>query len=254
MQRRAKTAQPRVIFMEKPTKRLEIVIPTYNEKDNLANTVSGLLGICDRLDVDLSVIVVDDGSTDGTKDVCKRLATNHACVRCLHHNHNEGYGSAIIDGFAAATGDYVGILDADGQFDPNDIVRLCEFIAFHDAAVGVRRKRADSLPRRAMGRLWTLVGITLFDTGIDDLNCGMKVFRRSLLAPLCLQCAGPGINLEVFATLARLKPKPTIKQVPVNHLPRRYGTQTGGSLRSIVRGVLELGGLTWRLSHHRHHD
>ena len=130
------------------------------------------------------------------------------------------------------------IIDADGQFDAQDLVKLLRYTDSFDVVVGYRQRRADPLARRILGQMWTLIGRWLFNILIRDLNCGLKIFKRSLIEALELRCQGPGINLEIMAQL--VSSEIPIKEVPCLHFPRTKGTQSGGSLRVIQRALPEL--------------
>ncbi|MGW8322492.1 MAG: glycosyltransferase family 2 protein [Thermodesulfobacteriota bacterium] len=223
---------------------LTLVLPAHNEAGNIERVVASFLDIRDQIDLALTILIVDDGSTDGTGPICRNLAENDPAIRCVHHSRNVGYGGALISGFRASEGDYVALSDADGQFHPADLIRLLEHIESYDAVVGYRQERADPPARRFMGRAWSLLGRWFFKIPIRDLNCGLKIFKRSSVADLPLQCVGPGINLELMTHIVTAGIP--IKEVPCAHFPRVAGDQSGGTLRVMVRALPELAHV-WRL-------
>ena len=225
---------------------LTLVLPAHNEAGNIERVVASFLDIRDRIDFTLTILIVDDGSTDATGTVCRNLAENNPAVRCVQHSRNIGYGGALISGFRASEGDYVAIADADGQFHPSDFIRLLEHVESHDVVVGYRQDRADPPGRRLMGRAWSLIGRWLFQIPIRDLNCGLKIFKRSIVTDLPLRCVGPGINLEVMTCIVMAGIP--IKEVPCSHFPRMAGDQSGGTLRVMSRALPELVHV-WRLKH-----
>jgi len=101
------------------------------------------------------------------------------------------------------------------------------------------------LGRRLLGRVWSMIGRWCFQVPIRDLNCGLKVFKRSIIEGLTLRCLGPGINLEIMTQIVMAGIP--IKEVPCSHFPRTAGRQSGGSLRVITRALPELAHV-WRLS------
>ena len=213
-------------------------MPVHNEAGNIDKLAVSLLAIAVEIGCDLVLIIVNDGSTDASADICKNLAQDNPSIRCINHNRNIGYGGAILSGFRASEGDYVAIIDADGQFDAQDLVKLLRYTDSFDVVVGYRQRRADPLARRILGQMWTLIGRWMFHIPIRDLNCGLKIFKRSLIERLELRCQGPGINLEIMAQL--VASEISIKEVPCLHFPRTIGTQSGGSLRVIQRALPEL--------------
>jgi len=225
---------------------LTLVLPAHNEAGNIERVVASFLDIRDRIDFALTILIVDDGSSDATGPICRNLAENNPSIHCVQHSRNIGYGGALISGFRAAEGDYVAIADADGQFHPADFVRLLEYVESYDVVVGYRQDRADPPGRRLMGRAWSLTGSWFFNIPIRDLNCGLKVFKRSIIADLPLQCVGPGINLEIMTHIVMAGIP--IKEVPCSHFPRVEGNQSGGTLRVMSRALPELAHV-WRLKH-----
>lgn len=223
---------------------LTLVLPAHNEAGNIERVVASFLDIRDRIDFALTILIVDDGSSDATGPICRNLAENNPSIRCVQHSRNIGYGGALISGFRAAEGDYVALADADGQFHPTDFIRLLEYVESYDVVVGYRQDRADPPGRRLMGRAWSLTGRWFFNIPIRDLNCGLKVFKRSIIADLPLQCVGPGINLEIMTRVVMADVP--IKEVPCSHFPRVEGNQSGGTLRVMSRALPELAHV-WRL-------
>lgn len=223
---------------------LTLVLPAHNEAGNIERVVASFLAIQDRIDFALTILIVNDGSTDATGSICRNLAEQNPSVRCVQHSSNIGYGGALISGFRASEGDYIALADADGQFRPADFIRLLEHVDSFDVVVGFRQDRADPPGRRLMGRIWSLVGRWFYHIPIRDLNCGLKIFKRPIVADLPLRCVGPGINLELMTHIVMAGIP--IKEVPCSHYPRVAGDQSGGTLRVIRRALPELVHV-WRL-------
>ena len=226
------------------SKALTVVLPANNEAGNIERVVASFLDIRDQMDFAMKILIVDDGSSDGTGPICQELAEDNPSIRWVQHGRNIGYGGALISGFRASEGDYVAVVDADGQFCPTDFIRLLECLESYDVVVGCRRDRADPCGRRVLGRVWSLLGRWLFKIPIRDLNCGLKVFKRSIVADLPLRCVGPGINLELMTHISMAGIP--IKEVPCSHFPRVSGEQSGGTPRVISRALPELLHV-WRL-------
>ncbi len=225
-------------------KKLTLVLPAHNEAGNIERVVASFLDIRDQMNFALTILIVDDGSSDATGPICRDLSENNPSIRCVHHSRNLGYGGALISGFRASEGDYVAIADADGQFHAADFIRLLEYAESHDVVVGYREQRADPLGRRFMGQVWSLMGRWFFKIPTRDLNCGLKIFKRSIVADLPLRCFGPGISLEIMTHIVMAGIP--IREVPCSHLPRETGNQSGGTLRVISRALPEIV-YVWRL-------
>lgn len=218
-----------------PVRHLSIIVPAYNEHENVRAAVYGLLGALDAQGVPGEVVVVDDGSTDATASVIEGI--EDARVRIVRHGHNKGYGAALASGFAVATGDHVFFTDADLQFDPTELARLTALLGTHDMVIGYRAPRRDPLVRRVYGRMWTLLVNQILDVGVRDVNCAFKVFPASVVRTP-LRSSGAGINGELLVRARSMGLR--IAEVPVTHRPRAAGQASGARPRVVVRAVQEL--------------
>lgn len=221
------------------------MLPTFNEEANLERTVRALVPVLSGVAADYEILVVDDGSTDRTAEVARRLGEEVPSLRLLRHARNRGYGAALRTGFAAARHQWILLLDADGQFLPEELPRLVEAAAGADLVLGYRRSRADPAPRRLFAAVWRVLVWALLGVVVRDTNCGFKLMRRSLVQALDLQAHGAVISAELLAQARRLGA--VMVEVAVTHLPRRWGQQTGGSLRVLLRACIELVRLWCRL-------
>lgn len=211
-----------------PARRLSVVIPVYDE-------VATLPTLLERaLDVDLSplgltreLIVVDDGSTDGSRALLEEFARNRTAgdLLVLAHERNRGKGAALRTGFAAATGDLVLVQDADLEYDPRDWERLLRRqregdldVVYGSRLLEPSNRRHASLPAYLGGRCLTLLTNALFRTHLTDEPTGYKLFRRSLLMDLDLECERFEFCPEVTARIARRKIP--IAEVPIRYQPR----------------------------------
>ncbi|MFH0851889.1 MAG: glycosyltransferase family 2 protein, partial [Candidatus Peregrinibacteria bacterium] len=128
--------------------RLSVVLPCYNEEHNIAGTIQDLRSWGGREGIELEIVAVDDGSMDGTWGILQRLAGSTPAIRLVRHEHNLGYGSAVRAGCDAATMDFVGFMDSDGQFHAEDWSRLLPFLVEYQFVTGRRLHRADSFIRK----------------------------------------------------------------------------------------------------------
>ena len=220
---------------------LSVVVPAFNEAQNIQNTVRGLLEILPELVGEFEVIVVDDGSRDSTRRLAEESARQDARVRTLHHPHNRGYGAALKSGILASRMEYIFFTDADGQFDLEDLGGLLRHAGGHDIIAGYREQRSDPWPRRVNGVAWGLLVDGLFDLGVKDVDCAFKVFHRRVFDRIPIHSVGAFVNTEI---LVRARAEGfSIDQVPVRHFPRRYGRQSGADLQVVAKAFSEL----WRL-------
>jgi len=224
---------------------ISVFVLAHNEDGNIERVVEGFRAELPQLADDYEIIVVDDGSSDQTGATAERMAAADHHIRVVHHAVNRGYGAAVISGINAASKPYVLLSDGDGQFDPADVARLAAKVVDYDVVAGRRLHRADPLPRRLNGKAWSVLMRLLFGLRLTDVDCGFKLFRREVLNNLELEARGAMITTELMAKLAGRGLR--ITEVTVHHLPRLAGTQSGNSLRVIIRAFRELFGLYWKL-------
>jgi glycosyltransferase involved in cell wall biosynthesis len=199
--------------------RLSVLVPVYNER----STVTAILGKVLAVDLPKEVIVVDDGSTDGTAAVLTEFGRGHPEVRVLRHPQNRGKGAAIRTALAHAAGDVVVIQDADLEYDPADFPRLLEPIRRGEADVvyGSRvrgRNRMSYLRYYLGGRLVSLAASLLYGYWLTDEPTCYKMFRRDLLAGVELEADGFDFCPEVTAKL--LRQGVCYREVPIGYSPR----------------------------------
>jgi hypothetical protein len=222
-----------------------IVMPAYREEQNLAATVADFLRVPESIGVPHCVVVVNDGSPDGTGEVAERLAAeNPGRVLVVHHAVNRGYGAAVSTGIATAL-EQVGhrwlfLTDSDGQFKA---AQLPSFLAeAHreraDAVVGYRPRRADPWFRRVNAFLWTAASRLLLRVGVRDVDCSYKLIDRRSLDGIILKGEAATVSPELVAKL-RLQDTRIIER-PVDHFPRQHGEQTGAKLSVIIRSLAGL--------------
>jgi len=217
---------------------ISAVMPAFNEEANLEQSVGRMAAALAAQARAFEVIVVDDGSRDGTAAVLERLKPIHPNLRVVRHPVNRGYGAALRSGFAAARYPWIFLEDADNQFDPADVAILLARAADADIVAGYREQRRDPLLRRLNAwAFFTLVTI-LFGRLTRDVNCAFKLMRRDLLERMALHSEGALINTEVFVLARQLHAR--VVEVPIQHYPRTSGRQTGANLRVVLRAFSEL--------------
>lgn len=193
-----------------------------------------LKGICD----DHEILLIDDGSTDGTSELADELAREYPAVRAIHHGKNRGYGAALQSGFRGATKEYVFYTDGDGQFDLEELPGLLEFMSRFDIVSAYRMNRQEGLVRKFNAFCWTkLVGF-LFHLKLKDIDCAFKLYKRKIFDEIEMVSTGALIDTEI---LARARQKGyTITQVGVHHYPRMAGKATGANINVILKAFREL--------------
>ena len=218
-------------------KDVSIVLPAYNEADNIETTVSAWTAVVKNLEISAEIIVVNDGSSDATAQVLESMRTGNPLLKVCTHSVNKGYGSALVSGFVAAQSTWTFFTDSDGQFNPEDFVRLWKRRAEADLILGYREHRSDPPFRKLNAWLWGQYVRRVFCVDVRDLNCAFKLFPTQVLQSFSLQSQGAFINAELLS-LFRQQQCDWI-EVPVRHFPRVNGAQTGANPRVVLSAFRE---------------
>ena len=230
---------------EKTIKSLSIVIPVYNE----AATLEHIVDVVREVDVGLEkeIVLVDDCSTDGTREVLARLAEEDPSLRVAYHEVNRGKGAALHTGFAAATGDYVLIQDADLEYDPHEYPRLLApllsgraDVVFGSRFLGGGAHRVVFYWHYIGNKFLTWLSNMTTNLNLTDMEVCYKVFNRSLLQSIPLVEKRFGFEAEITAKVARRKLR--VYEVPIAYYGRDYaeGKKIGwkdgvSAIRCILR-------------------
>jgi len=221
-----------------------VVVPVFDEEDGIEGVVARLAGL--GLGVPVELLVVDDGSRDGTAAALERIAPRHPNLRVIRHDQNRGYGAALKTGFAAARNEVVVITDADGTYPEN---RIAELLARIDAgaemAVGARTGPDVEVPllRRPAKAFLRALASYLSETKIPDLNSGLRAIRRDLVKSY-RPILSNGFSFTTTITLAALTNGHRVDWVSINYKKRegiskiRPIRDTLGFLSLIIRTVL----------------
>ena len=216
---------------------LSVVFPVYNEAGNVESLVDEIVRACDPLGLDYEIVVVDDGSRDGTPDVLSRLKARVSRLRVIFFRRNFGQTAALQAAISHARGDVVVTMDGDGENVPADIPKLLEALAPGvDMVCGWRQGRwhgaflTRRLPSEAANRL---IGYAT-SVRLHDYGCQLKAFRRDLVSSFKLYG-----EMHRFVPVLAHDVGATIVEVPVGYRPRVYGTSNYGLSRA-VRVILDL--------------
>lgn len=209
-------------------KKLSVIIPCYNEESTLG-TILDQVASADILGLDLEMVVVDDASTDGSLDKARELAQDDSRVKVLTHTANRGKGAALRSGFAAATGDVVLVQDADLEYHPREYPKLLQPIlddradvVFGSRFMGGECKRVLYFWHALGNRFLTGLSNAFTNLTLTDMETCYKVFRKEILERIVLLEDRFGIEPEITAKIARLKPRPAIYEVGISYFGRTY--------------------------------
>jgi glycosyltransferase involved in cell wall biosynthesis len=213
--------------------------PCYNDEATIGSVVESAAGTLDRLGADGEIIVVNDGSSDGSERVLKKLTETEPRLRVVTHEHNRGYGGALLSGFGSATKQWVFYTDGDGQFDPTELELLVARAADDiDVVQGYKLNRADNFARRVIGRVYHWFVSFAFHLRVRDTDCDFRLIRRSKLEAVQLEKTTGIICVELVRKLQ--DSGATFTEVGVHHYPRTHGRSQFFKLTSVLRTVWDL--------------
>jgi glycosyltransferase involved in cell wall biosynthesis len=205
--------------------KLSVIVPVYNERQTLEELVRRVRAV--DYGCALEVVLVDDCSRDGSRELCEKLAATWPDVTCVLQPENRGKGAAVRAGFAAATGDILIVQDADLEYDPTEIPRLVTLIERDVADVVFGSRFLASGPHRVLyywhsvgNKLLTLLSNMLTNLNLSDMEVGYKAFRREVIAGIEICEERFGFEPEITAKVARGRWR--IYEVPISYYGRTY--------------------------------
>ena len=226
---------------------LSLVIPCYNEEATLAGIVEEVLKLRSP-ELALELVVVDDCSKDSSRAVAETLAERHSEIRLCFHEKNRGKGAALRTGFLAATGDYVGIQDADMEYDPRDYLKMLRPLdeGRADVVFGSRYLRSEDRMvlkwwHSTMNRFLTLLSNVFSDLDVTDMETCYKLFRREVIQGIAPRLKEDrfGFEPEVVAHAARLARQGElhVAEVAIGYRPRTFSEGKKIGWRDGVRAL-----------------
>jgi glycosyltransferase involved in cell wall biosynthesis len=222
---------------------LSLFLPCYNEEKNLEPTFNKTLPILRQVARKWEVIIVNDGSRDNTGEIALKIQNLYPKeVKIVTHNPNRGYGAAFKSGFYTAKYEWISFIDADGQFDFNDIYLLSDKQkeTKADIVIGYYLGRKVPFFRIWGSKVWQLFVFLLFGLKVTDIDCGFKLVKKKVIdtIPKLEAERGPFISSEFLIKAKKKKFK--IVEVGVHHYSRLSGEATGAKLNVILSGLKDL--------------
>ncbi|MGH9323133.1 MAG: glycosyltransferase family 2 protein [Vicinamibacteria bacterium] len=229
-----------------------MVFPAYNDAGTIASMVVSARRTARKLTEDFEILVVDDGSRDGTRAILDELQTLVPELRVLTHEENRGYGEALRSGFHAATKDLLFYTDGDAQFDPRELSSLHSRLSPGvDYVSGYREKRADPPLRVLVGNPYHRFVRHAFGLRLRDIDCDFRLFRRSVLERFELDETDGSMCIELLKKLEDAGCR--FAEAPVHHYPRVYGRSQYFTVAGVLRSYLQLFRLWMRIVVRREH-
>ena len=219
--------------------------PAYNEAGNITPMVEKALEVLPRFSEDFDIVIVDDGSRDGTEAEGRGLADRHPEVSYLRHQGNRGYGEAIRSGLKSLRGEVAFYTDGDQQFDLAELGRAWPLLAGADVVAGYRIKRADPAHRLFIAWSYNRLIRVLFGLRMHDVDCAFKLIRREVVEVVDPTSGGAFFSAEFLLRAHHLGFR--VVEIGVNHYPRTVGKPKGATPRVILRTMKDMVGLRLRL-------
>lgn len=226
---------------------LSVFFPAYNDAPSLPRLIASTFAVLDPLVDDFEVIVVNDGSQDGTAAVLQQLQREYGPrLRVVTHPVNRGYGGALRSGFAAATNDFVFYTDGDGQYSMEDLPAFLDAVTPSTGLVnGYKRLRHDPWHRIWIGNIYNRFARALFRVRLRDIDCDFRLIRRSLMEEMELSSTSGTICVELVKKIEQSRTG--VVELPVHHYPRLHGRSQFFRLRSLATTLSQLLRLHWQV-------
>lgn len=222
---------------------LNIILPVHNEKNSIESVLKEWKQELDKQNLTYSFIVCEDGSTDGTSDLLKKL-TNKYPILLNQKNGRRGYGKAVIDGINSAETEYILCVDSDGQCDPRDFKKFWNNKEKAHVIIGWRKKRVDPLQRKIFSLLFKTFFLALFPTAIHDPSAPFVLFKKQTIMPHISYLTYLREGFWWGFVGMCVKKKLTIQEIPINHRKRINGTTQVYKVKNIpgisIRNLLGL--------------
>jgi glycosyltransferase involved in cell wall biosynthesis len=213
--------------------------PCYNDEPTIGRMVTTVHETLDSLGIPHDITVVDDASSDRSREVLHELATALPMLRIIEHPTNRGYGGALLSGLAAARNEWVFYTDGDAQYDPAQIALLIEHARDDiDIVQGYKIRRSDPLKRKIIGRVYHHTVAFLFRLRLRDVDCDFRLMRREVLDNIELVNQSGVICVEMMRKLQDAGAR--IVEVPVSHYPRLHGRSQFFQVRRVARSLFDL--------------
>ena len=221
---------------------LSVCMPAYNEEANLPGMIADVVAIMQPRFADFEIVVTNDGSKDRTGQVLAELAQQYPQLKPVNHTVNQGYGAAVFTALSNASKDVIFFTDSDRQFKLEEIDRLIPHLAEADLVVGYRSPRRDPPMRVLFGHGWSSLVTLLFGYTARDIDCAFKLLRRETFQRVAPHIQSRGATFSAEWLVLSKRAGYRFAEVPVSHLPRTAGSQTGARPDVIKRAFREL----WR--------
>jgi len=225
---------------------ISALFPAYNDVGSIGKIVHTMARLLPELTGDFEIVVVDDGSSDGTGPLLDSLTQDYPFSRVIHHGINRGYGAALITGFANCTKELVFYTDGDGQYDVEELGKLLAAMRPDiDIVNGYKISRSDPKYRIVLGRVYQFLMRVLFRLDVKDVDCDFRLFRRDLFDRIQLTYDSGVICVEMMKKFQAIGCH--MVELPVHHYHRSHGRSQFFCLKHLRKVCAQLLCAWWTL-------
>lgn len=221
-------------------KRISVIAPVYNERENIPIFIERVEKALQKEFSSYEIILINDGSTDGSYEVLNMEAKKNGHVKVFHFTKNNGQTAAIDAGFKKATGDIIVTMDSDLQTTPEDIYTLLPYLDKYDMVNGKRETREDGIKRKISSLIGNGMRNLITDDNIVDTGCPLKLFKREVVEKFYLF---EGMH-RFLPTLAKINGFKVI-EIPVRHYDREFGVSKYGVFNRLFKGLKDAFAVRW---------
>jgi len=215
-----------------------VIILAYNEDATLERVVTQIIPILETITPRFSILIVNDGSTDDTRRIADDLVERDGRIRVVHHETNRGIGHGLRSGYSNADGDILGMIPADGQFNPEELRGFLPHLDEYDIFASHRKERSYTAFRMFVTRVNRILIRWLFGLSVKDINW-VKFYKKWILDTVDIQSVSPMVETELVVEAIKYHNARMIEREST-YLPRSTGKARGASFRHVFRSLIDL--------------
>lgn len=217
---------------------ISVFFPCYNDKNTIIELVKDADTILKEVVQDYEIVVIDDGSTDGSREILKKAQQNSPRLKLVFHEINKGYGGVLQTGFKVCSKDIIFYTDGDGQYDVKELPLLLDILSSDvDFINGIKMCRNDPAYRVILGNTYNFIARLLFWIPIFDTDCDFRLIKKNICQKINLGCKSGAVCIELVKKAERAGAK--FRQIDVHHYKRKYGTSQFFKINRIIPTFVE---------------
>lgn len=218
--------------------------PAYFDEKTIPSLVKETNTILEKSKRDYEIIIIDDNSTDNTSKIADKLAVKMKKVRVIHNKENKGYGGTLTIGFSNAKKNLIGFTDGDGQFEVKNLTKFLKTIEKTDIVIGYRKNRTEGLTRKIFHKSYKIYLFLALGMKLKDPDCGFKLLKRKDFKKIKPNSKSGFFSAEMLYNAQKKGLK--IKEIPLKHLPRKFGKSKCFTIKEIFTMGIEVFKMYWK--------